>query len=349
MTTTTCKHCQERFTPQRAGAQYCSAACRTAAYRLRHQGPPRLYWIGSAPTLSSVSRTYNADGTLALSRHELGQRLLQIAERDDDGDPKTGRRYYYLALSHGWIKPDMGAEGKKSRDAAYDRVTAVLGVLRMNGDLAWDMVLDLTRELVQWQFYDSPRDARADLRLRYSEDMWLGQSNYPIFVVEKDTMVPVCEPMAERWQMPFASSRGYSSLKLQHDVATAIKRRFAKTGQSVILYFISDFDPSGVDLQRAWEQAMRDFGIGDIVRFVRIGLTIEQVRRHRLQRLSIEVKPSDSRSQRFIEQYGERCWETDILPAAVIEQTLDRAIESWLDVQQWQRRQREIEAARTLL
>jgi hypothetical protein len=31
-------------------------------------------------------------------------------------------------------------------------------------------------------------------------------------------MEPVCQPMAQRWQMPFASSRGYSSLKLQHDV-----------------------------------------------------------------------------------------------------------------------------------
>jgi hypothetical protein len=32
-------------------------------------------------------------------------------------------------------------------------------------------------------------------------------------------MEPVCQPMASRWQMPFASSRGYGSLKLQHDVA----------------------------------------------------------------------------------------------------------------------------------
>src|SRR5215468_11151836 len=48
-------------------------------------------------------------------------------------------------------------------------------------------------------------------------------------------------------------------------------------------------------------------------------------------RQGIEVKPSDSRARAFIEQYGDRCWETDILPAATIEQALDDHIRSWLD------------------
>ena len=95
----------------------------------------------------------------------------------------------------------------------------MLGTLRKMGRLDWDMVLDLTRKLDEWQTYGSPREARAALGERYDEDRWLGQPYFPIFIVEKDTMEPVCQPMALRWQMPFASSRGYSSLKLQHDVA----------------------------------------------------------------------------------------------------------------------------------
>ena len=51
------------------------------------------------------------------------------------------------------------------------------------------------------------------MRRLYDEDRWLGQKYFPLLVVEKDTMEPVCKPMAERWQMPFASSRGYGSLK----------------------------------------------------------------------------------------------------------------------------------------
>jgi hypothetical protein len=69
---------------------------------------------------------------------------------------------------------------------------------------------------------------------------------------------PVCKPMASRWQMPFASSRGYSSLTLQHDVAELLIHRKATTGQSAVVYFVSDLDPSGLDLQRAWKEALEN-------------------------------------------------------------------------------------------
>ena len=342
------------FVPKRAGAQYCTGACRIAAYRLRHKPLPSTSWWdhGKEPLSTAPSRAVNSDGTPALTRGELAERLLEIASGDDDGEPKTGRRFYYLALSYGYIKPDMGdtAEAKASRDAAYDRITGVLGTLRKMGRLDWGMVLDLTRELDEWQTYGSPREARAALRERYDEDRWLGQPYFPIFIVEKDTMEPVCQPMAQRWQMPFASSRGYSSLKLQHDVAETLNHRYARTGQCAIVYFISDLDPSGLDLQRAWEEALANFGVR-VSEFVRIGLTREQVADLDSARLreGIAVKPSDSRAKRYIEQYGERCWETDILPAAVIEQALDDHVRSWLDSKLWQRRAAEIERARLLL
>jgi hypothetical protein len=294
-----------------------------------------------------------------LSNQTLGERLLEIAERDDGGEPKTGRRYYYLALSHGYVQPDMSdtEEGKKSRDAAYDRVTAVLGVLRKQGHLGWDMVLDLTRELIEWQTFASPREARAYLRRIYDEDIrWLGQPCFPVLVVEKDTMVPITQPMARSWRIPFASSRGYGSLKLQHDTAALIRRHAmrlrrqqAETGLLIIVYFISDHDPSGLDLQRAWNEALTSFGAR--FRLVRIGLTPEQVDALDNARLreGIEVKPSDSRSKTYIAEHGDRCWEVDILPATVIEQALNQHIRSWLDERLWHRRDREIELARARL
>jgi hypothetical protein len=124
-------------------------------------------------------------------------------------------------------------------------------------------------------------------------------------------------------------------------------RRYARTGQWAIVYFISDLDPSGLDLQRAWEEALANFGVR-VSEFVRIGLTREQVDDLDSARLreGIAVKPSDSRAKRFIEQYGERCWETDILPAAIIEQALDDHVRSWLDGKLRQRRTAEIERAR---
>jgi hypothetical protein len=211
------------------------------------------------------------------------------------------------------------------------------------------MVLDLTRDLDQWQVFSSARDARIEMRRVYDEDRWLGQEYFPLLIVEKDTMEPVVKPMAMRWQMPFASSRGYGSLKLQHDVAELILQRHAQTGQNAVIYFASDHDPSGLDLQASWEQAMKDFGA--VAVFVRIALTTEQVRDAELdiERLGIEVKPSDSRSAKYVADFGSTCWEADVLPAAVIADTLDRHISAWLDGEKWRRRDSEIEAARGLL
>ena len=83
-----------------------------------------------------------------------------------------------------------------------------------------------------------------------TEDRWLGQAFYPVLIAEKDTLEPVLEPVARQWQMPFVSSRGYGSLKLQHDVAEMLRHRSAATGQRAVVFFISDLDPSGLDLQR---------------------------------------------------------------------------------------------------
>jgi hypothetical protein len=82
-----------------------------------------------------------------------------------------------------------------------------------------------------------------------------------------------------------------------------------------------------------------------------IGLTTGQVMSSALdiERLAIAVKPSDSRSKSYIAEHGNRCWEADVLPAAVIEQALDGQVSTWLDDKQWRRRDAEIERARALL
>ena len=155
------------------------------------------------------------------------------------------------------------------------------------------------------------------------------------------------EPVARQWQMPFVSSRGYGSLKLQHDVAEMLRHRHAATGQRAVVFFISDLDPSGLDLQRAWEEALEDFGVH--CEIVRIGLTREQVADHGLDALGIEVKPSDSRTKSYVARYGRRCWEADVLPASVLRDAIAAEIELRLDAVAWARRDDEIERARKLL
>jgi hypothetical protein len=56
----------------------------------------------------------------------LGAGDLEIAAHEDGGKPKTGRRFYYLALSYADIKPDMGDTGRlKVREYQLWEVTAL--------------------------------------------------------------------------------------------------------------------------------------------------------------------------------------------------------------------------------
>jgi hypothetical protein len=34
------------------------------------------------------------------------------------------------------------------------------------------------------------------MRRNYEEDRWLGQKYFPVLIVEKDTLEPICQPIA---------------------------------------------------------------------------------------------------------------------------------------------------------
>ena len=136
-------------------------------------------------------------------------------------------------------------------------------------------------------------------------------------------------------------------MKLQHDVARNVQERYAATKQLARVYFISDLDPSGLDLQRAWEKAMNNFLAMCI--FKRIALTQEQVDEHDLGAFALEVKPSDTRSKAYVPEHGPQAWEVDVLEPGVIRAAIDDDIREWLDDDAWQRREIEIDAARRLL
>ncbi len=53
--------------------------------------------------------------------------------------------------------------------------------------------------------------------------------------------------VTEEWDVPLMPTRGYASLSFLHSAAMAI----AQQGKPAFLYYLGDFDPSGVDIPRA--------------------------------------------------------------------------------------------------
>jgi len=160
---------------------------------------------------------------------------------------------------------------------------------------------------------------------------------------------------AARWRphgkMPFASSRGYSSLTLQHDAAQMLNDRYARTEQTAIVYFVSDLDPSGLDLQPLVGRGAGQFRRPLHPRPHRPHPR-SSARQYGHPRPAARASRHQGQEQRQprpkLYQAGDICWEANILPGAVIE-ALDAHIGSWLDHDLWGRRISEIERARKLL
>ena len=91
-------------------------------------------------------------------------------------------------------------------------------------------------------------------------------------------------------------------------------------GVGLVLY-IGDFDPSGLLIEKVAEEEM-DHKLG--IRFVRLALTMEQIKRFKPPSRPVNMK--DSRAKEYIEKYGDRCWDVE----AIRPRTLYRLIETGL-------------------
>lgn len=117
--------------------------------------------------------------------------------------------------------------------------------------------------------------------------------------VEKDTIRNLLEGLAAKYRLSIQVLRGFASLSMYRKAL----RRAAERGVRRILY-VGDFDPSGLLIDSV---AYKEMG----VEIVRIGLTLEQIRRYRLPSLPVNLK--DSRADAYIAKYGGRCWEVESL------------------------------------
>jgi hypothetical protein len=114
-------------------------------------------------------------------------------------------------------------------------------------------------------------------------------------------------------------------------------------GQQVVLLYFGDFDPSGLAAGDATQQTLRErHGLRNL-NFVRVALNQYQIEELQLVHSFKAVKQKDTRTNRFIERFGEygACELDAIHPRLLREMTIE-AIENYLDMDLFDQ-QREIE------
>jgi hypothetical protein len=227
--------------------------------------------------------------------------------------PATVRQVFYRLVSAGIIP--------KTETAYKTIVCRLLVNMRKDGDLPYAWLADSTRWQRKPQSYPSLQYALEETARLYRRSLWHEQPTYVEVWCEKDALAGVFYEETARWDVPLMVTRGYASLSYLYEAGQAI----AEMDKETFIYYLGDYDPSGVDIPQKVEQQLRHFAPDVDLHFERLAVTPEQIAQWTLP--TRPTKTSDSRSRGF----GHDSVELDAIPPARLRGLVRRAIRHHLD------------------
>ncbi|MFO0957500.1 MAG: ParB N-terminal domain-containing protein [Isosphaeraceae bacterium] len=277
--------------------------------------------------------------------------------------PVSDRKVHYWLLNDPPLRHARKPESRYRNDLrSYKDLTDLLTRARIAGLIPFEAIADATRPETTWQTHRHAnhfvRDELAGFLAGYWRDYQQSQPAHVEIIGEKNTIAGEIEPVAREYGIPFMLGRGYSSLEPRHRLLD----RFLESGRDgLVLLILSDFDPEGEDIARAFPRSLRDdFGVDENrIRAIKVGLNREQVDALNLPPLA-KAKAGSARRKGFVGLHGENVWELEAVPTETLQGWLRSAIEGVLDMDAflrekarekqdalWLRKRRE--AVRTLL
>lgn len=197
--------------------------------------------------------------------------------------PPTLRQLYYRLVSEGLIP---------NREGAYKGLSARTAEGRREG--TFPALTDRTRSVSQIPAWTSPGEAVGELAESFTFDRTAGQDVQIWVAVEKDALAGQLVAWYANLGVPIFALRGYSSQTLADEIAGWVDQ----DGRPAILLYGGDFDPTGDDIDRDFDDRT-----GCWSKVVRVALTVDQIETYDLP--PMPGKATDSRAGAFVERYGE--------------------------------------------
>lgn len=250
--------------------------------------------------------------------------------------PLTDRRVHYLLLNNPPLRHDKKNTSKYLNDrASYKALTNLLIRARLNGDIPISAIEDGTRPIQLGGGFETLEQfvmhETENFLAGYSRDLMQGQPHHIEIVLEKNALRSIIESVARDYCISVTTTRGYASLSPRFELA----QRFLRSGKSkLILLMLTDFDPDGEQIAASFARSLRDdFGLIDI-HPVKVGLTADDVKNNALPS-DMDAKPSSPNYKKFISKYGIKAVELDAAPVDLLKRNLREAIQSFLDVDEF--------------
>jgi hypothetical protein len=230
-----------------------------------------------------------------------------------ENKPVTVRQVFYQAVSRGFIQ--------KAESEYKSTVCRLLTEMRLKGELPFGWIADNTRWMRKPRSFSSIEMAIKRTAEAYRRSIWDNQQVYVEIWLEKDALSGVLYEVTAPWDVPLMVTRGYPSVSYLHEAAEAISEQ----GKPAYLYYLGDFDPSGVDIPRNIEARLREFTPESEINFERIAVNKEQIEEFDLP--TRPTKKSDTRSRNFD---GESV-EVDAIPPKALRELVGECIMQHID------------------
>jgi len=284
----------------------------------------------------NLEKTVRRDWKWTTARHKQAARIGVVAEALADYWPLTLRQLYYQLVAAGDI-PNTRSK--------YNDLSVVTKQMRLDGFLPWEALEDRVRRVTAKRGFndaDDFIDRSLDHFLSgYSRCLVQGQENYVELWCEKDALSAIFEDVAWRYCIRCVTCRGYQSVSFLNDYADRADAAMEQGQTPVVLYF-GDLDPSGVQMLEASKQTLEDdLGVHG-VEFVRVGLNPWQVEEYGLPLNPDALKMTDVRAKNYVRRFGEIAVELDALHPSILADMARGAIENQFDMELMQA-QREVE------
>jgi hypothetical protein len=247
----------------------------------------------------------------------------------------------YLPLTIRQVFYRLVGKGHPKTENFYDSVQEACNRARRSERISFDAIRDdgVSRLGGETFTYESPQEyyeTHDELFNAYRRSWHADQSAYVAVLCEATGMVPMLGGAVRDHRVEVASSAGFDSLTVKHDLFEDALERYGDFGQETILLHLGDHDPSGVSIHECMSEDLEAFcenrGEGELIEVWRVAIRPQQIRAYGIATTPDEIKPTDSRSRAFIERGLEPAAQLEAIPPETLVAVVRQAVESALDL-----------------
>lgn len=230
----------------------------------------------------------------------------------------TLRQLYYSLVSKDVIPNNM---------KSYKRLGSIINDARLAGLIDWDSIEDRTRNLKSVPHWKEPSEIIQSAADSFRLDKWATQRVRIEVWVEKDALVGVLERACRELDVAWFSCRGYTSQSELYEAGKRMNEYICNRQRPVVIH-LGDHDPSGKDMTRDIEDRLFMF-VGSPVKVERIALNWDQIEEYNPP--PNPAKATDSRFEKYEEEFGSDSWELDALDLRVIHELITEKVSNHRD------------------